>query len=83
MNEYSGYKNHATIVASEELTDYIYQFRSNYPEATVLDVKSECIEYLLQLSNHDTTVGAFIHVITDDIDWNFLYNDSMIIKARQ
>ena len=83
MNEYPGYKNHATFVASEELTDYIYQFRSNYPEATVLDVKSECIEYLLQLSNHDTTVGAFIHVITDDIDWNFLYNDSMIIKARQ
>ena len=83
MSEYPGYKNHATFVASEELTDYIYQFRSNYPEATVLDVKSECIEYLLQLSNHDTTVGAFIHVITDDIDWNFLYNDSMIIKARQ
>ena len=83
MSEYPGYKNHATFVASEELTDYIYQFRSNYPEATVLDVKSECIEYLLQLSNHDTTVGAFIHAITDDIDWNFLYNDSMIIKARQ
>ena len=83
MSEYPGYKNHATFVASEELTDYIYQLRSDYPEVTVLDVKSECLEYLLQLSNHDTTVGAFIHVITDDIDWNFLYNDSMIIKARQ
>jgi len=83
MNEYSGYKNHATIVASEELTDYIYQFRSNYPEATVLDVKSECLKYLLKLSNNDTTVGAFIHVVADDIDWDFLYNDSMIIRARQ
>jgi len=83
MSEYPGYKNHATFVASEELTDYIYQLRSDYPEVTVLDVKSECLKYLLKLSNNDTTVGAFIHVVADDIDWDFLYNDSMIIRARQ
>ena len=75
MSEYPGYKNHATLVASEELTDYIFQFRSDYPEAAVLDVKSECLNYLFQLSNHDTTVGAFIHVVADDIDWDFLYNE--------
>jgi hypothetical protein len=83
MSEYPGYKNHATFVASEELTDYIYQLRSDYPEVTVLDVKSECLKYLLKLSNNETTVGAFIHVVADDIDWDFLYNDSMIIRARQ
>ena len=83
MSEYSGYKNHATFVASEELTDYIYQLRSDYAEVTVLDVKSECLKYLLKLSNNDTNVGSFIYVISDDIDWDFLYNDSMIIKARQ
>lgn len=75
MSEYPGYKNHATLVASEELTDYIYQFRSDYPEAAVLDVKSECLKYLFQLANHDATVGAFIHVVADDIDWDFLYNE--------
>ena len=81
MSEYPGYKNRATFVASEELTDYIYQFRSNYPETTVLDVKSECLEYLLQLSNHKF-VNQFLHVIADDIDWEFLYNDAMTLTFK-
>ena len=82
MNEYPGYKNRATFVASICLGDSIQKLREDYPEMTILDVKKECLEFLLNHSNHKF-VNQFLHVIADDIDWEFLYNDSMTIKAHQ
>jgi hypothetical protein len=49
---------------------------------SILDVKRECLEFLLERSKH-RIVSQFIHVVADDIDWEFLYNDSMTIKAHQ
>ena len=46
---------------------------------SILDVKRECVEFLIQHSNHDT-VGALINVIADDIDWEFLYSDAMTLS---
>ncbi len=76
MNEYPGYKNRATWVASVCLGESINQLRADYPEMTVLDVKSECLEFLLNHSNHKF-VNQFIHVVADEIDWEFLYNDNL------
>ncbi len=76
MNEYPGYKNRATWVASICLGESINQLRADYPEMTVLDVKTECLEFLLNHSNHKY-VNQFIHVIADEIDWEFLYNDNL------
>lgn len=76
MNEYPGYKNRATWVASVCLGESINQLRADYPEMTVLDVKSECLEFLLNHSNHKF-VNQFIHVVADEIDWDFLYNDNL------
>ena len=76
MNEYPGYKNRATWVASVCLGESINQLRADYPEMTVLDVKTECLEFLLNHSNHKY-VNQFIHVIADEIDWDFLYNDNL------
>ncbi len=76
MNEYPGYKNRATWVASVCLGESINQLRADYPEMTVLDVKTECLEFLLNHSNHKF-VNQFIHVIADEIDWEFLYNDNL------
>jgi len=76
MNEYPGYKNRATFVASICLGDSIQKLREDYPEMTILDVKKECLEFLLNHSNHKF-VNQFLHVITDDIDWEFLYNDNL------
>ena len=82
MSEYPGYKNYATFVASVCLSEKIQKLRIERPNMSILDVKRECVEFLIQHSNHDT-VGALINVIADDIDWEFLYNDSMTIKAHQ
>ena len=76
MNEYPGYKNRATWVASVCLGESINQLRAHYPEMTVLDVKTECLEFLLNHSNHKF-VNQFIHVVADEIDWDFLYNDNL------
>jgi hypothetical protein len=76
MNEYPGYKNRATWVASICLGDSIQKLREDYPEMTVLNVKMECLEFLLNHSNHKF-VNQFLHVIADDIDWEFLYNDNL------
>ena len=76
MNEYPGYKNRATWVASVCLGESINQLRADYPEMTVLDVKTECLEFLLNHSNHKY-VNQFIHVVADEIDWDFLYNDNL------
>ena len=76
MNEYPGYKNRATWVASICLGDSIQKLREDYPEMTILDVKKECLEFLLNHSNHKF-VNQFPHVIADDIDWEFLYNDNL------
>ena len=76
MNEYPGYKNRATWVASVCLGESINQLRADYPEMTVLDVKTECREFLLNHSNHKF-VNQFIHVVADEIDWEFLYNDNL------
>ena len=43
---------------------------------------AESVEFLLERSTH-RIVSQFIHVVADDIDWEFLYNDSMTIKAHQ
>jgi uncharacterized protein (DUF433 family) len=45
MNEYPGYKNRATFVASICLGDSIQKLREDYPEMTILDVKKECLEF--------------------------------------
>ena len=80
MSEYPGYKNHATFVASVSfLSEKIQKLRNEHPNMSVLDVKRECVEFLLKHSSHDT-VGALIHVIADDIDWEFLYSDAMTLK---
>jgi hypothetical protein len=76
MNEYPGYKNRATWVASTCLGESINKLRADYPEMTILDVKKECLEFLLNHSNHKF-VNQFLHVIADDIDWEFLYNDNL------
>ena len=76
MNEYPGYKNRATWVASVCLGESINQLRADYPEMTVLDVKTECLEFLLNHSNHKF-VNQFLHVVADEIDWEFLYNDNL------
>ena len=76
MNEYPGYKNRATFVASICLGDSTQKLREDYPEMTILDVKKECLEFLLNHSNHKF-VNQFLHVIADDIDWEFLYNDNL------
>lgn len=76
MNEYHGYKNRATWVASTCLAESIKQLRTDYPEMSVLDVKTECLEFLLNHSNHKF-VNQFIYVVADEIDWDFLYNDDV------
>jgi len=48
---------------------------------SVLDVKKECLEFLLNNSNHKF-VNQFLHVIADDIDWDFLYNDAMTLTFK-
>ena len=82
MNEYPGYKNRATIVASICLGDSIQKLREDYPEMTILDVKKECLEFLLNHSNHKF-VNQFLHVIADDIDWELLYNDNLTSQLAQ
>ena len=82
MNEYPGYKNRATWVASICLGDSIQKLREDYPEMTILDVKKECLEFLLNHSNHKF-VNQFLHVIADDIDWEFLYNDNLTSQLAQ
>jgi len=82
MNEYPGYKNRATFVASICLGDSIQKLREDYPEMTILDVKKECLEFLLNHSNHKF-VNQFLHVIADDIDWEFLYNDNLTSQLAQ
>ena len=79
MSEYPGYKKHATFVASVSLSEKIQKLRNEHPNMSILDVKRECVQFLLQHSSHDT-VGALIHVIADDIDWEFLYSDAMTLK---
>jgi hypothetical protein len=76
MNEYPGYKNPATWVASVCLGESIQKLREDDPKMTVLDVKTECMEFLLNHSNH-RFVNQFLHVIADDIDWDFLYHDNL------
>lgn len=82
MNEYPGYKNRATFVASICLGDSIQKLREDYPEMTILDVKKECLEFLLNHSNHKF-VNQFLHVIADDIDWELLYNDNLTSQLAQ
>ena len=82
MNEYPGYKNRATFVASICLGDSIQKLREDYPEMTILDVKKECLEFLLNHSNHKF-VNQFLHVVADDIDWEFLYNDNLTSQLAQ
>ena len=79
MSEYPGYKNYATFTASVCLSEKIQKLRIERPNMSILDVKRECVEFLIQHSNHDT-VGALIQVIADDIDWEFLYSDAMTLK---
>ena len=79
MSEYPGYKNYATFVASVCLSEKIQKLRIERPNMSILDVKRECVEFLIQHSNHDT-VGALINVIADDIDWEFLYTDAMTLS---
>jgi hypothetical protein len=79
MSEYPGYKNYATFVASVSLSEKIQKLRIERPNMSILDVKRECVEFLIQHSNHDT-VGALIQVIADDIDWEFLYSDAMTLS---
>ena len=76
MNEYPGYKNRATWVASVCLGESIQKLREDDPELTVLGVKKECMEFLHNHSNH-RFVNQFLHVIADDIDWDFLYHDNL------
>jgi len=61
MSEYPGYKNYATFVASVSLSEKIQKLRIERPNMSILDVKRECVEFLIQHSNHDT-VGALIHL---------------------
>ena len=81
MNEYPGYKNRATFVASVCLSESIQQLRKENPEMTVLGVKKACLQFLLDNSNHKF-VNQFLHVIADDIDWDFLYNDAMTLTFK-
>jgi hypothetical protein len=81
MNEYPGYKNRATFVASVCLSESIQQLRKDNPEMSVLGVKLECLKFLLNNSNHKF-VNQFLHVIADDIDWDFLYNDAMTLTFK-
>ena len=59
-----------------EIYPIVRKLREDYPEMTILDVKKECLEFLLNHSNHKF-VNQFLHVIADDIDWEFLYNDNL------
>lgn len=74
--QYNGYKNRATFVASVCLGESIQKLREDDPEMTVLGVKKECMEFLLNHSNHKF-VSQFLYVMADDIDWDFLYNDNL------
>ena len=82
MSEYPGYKNRATFVASVCLSESIKTLRDENPKMSILDVKRDCLEFLLEHSKH-RIVSQFILVVSEDIDWDFLYNDSMTIKAHQ
>lgn len=82
MSEYPGYKNQATFVASVCLSESIKTLRDENPKMSILDVKRECLKFLLKRSRH-RIISQFIHVVSDEIDWEFLYNDSMTIKAHQ
>ena len=79
MSEYPGYKNRATFVASVCLSESIKTLRDENPKMSILDVKRECLEFLLKRSTHKI-VSQFIHVVADDIDWEFLYSDAMTLK---
>ena len=81
MSEYPGYKNRATFVASVCLSESIQQLRTEHPNMSVLDVKRECLQFLLERSTH-RIVSQFIHVVADDIDWEFLYNDAMTLTFK-
>jgi hypothetical protein len=81
MSEYPGYKNRATFVASVCLSESIQQLRIEHPNMTVLGVKKECLQFLLDNSKHKF-VNQFLHVIADDIDWEFLYNDALTLSFK-
>jgi hypothetical protein len=81
MSEYPGYKNRATFVASVCLSESIKTLRDENPKMSILDVKRECLEFLLNNSKHKF-VNQFLHVIADDIDWEFLYNDAMTLTFK-
>jgi hypothetical protein len=63
------------------LSESIQQLRTEHPNMSVLDVKMECLQFLLNNSNHKF-VNQFLHVIADDIDWDFLYNDAMTLTFK-
>ena len=76
MNEYPGYKNPATWVASVCLGESIQKLREDYPKMTVLDVKMECLEFLLnQFKPHSLKMNG-------ESDWVFINSGFPMNRAK-
>jgi hypothetical protein len=73
MNEYPGYKNRATFVASG-FRDKVKELRKEYPSITVLQLKTEIVS--MMVSQVESGIACeLIYIASDTIDWDFIYND--------
>ena len=73
MNTLSPYKNEATFVASF-FQNKVKELRKEYPSITVLQLKVAIVE--LMVADVENAIACqLIRIASDDIDWDFIYND--------
>jgi len=73
MNTLSPYKNEATFAASF-FQGKVKELRKQYPNITVLQLKVAIVE--LMVSDVENPIACqLIRIASDDIDWDYIYND--------
>ena len=71
--DYSPYKNQATFVASF-FQGEVKKLRKEYPSITVLQLKVAIVE--MMVSDVENAIACqLIRIASDDIDWDYIYND--------
>ena len=74
MNKYySPYKNQATFVASF-FQGKVKELRKQYPSITVLQLKVAIVD--MMVADVENAIACqLIRIASDDIDWDYIYND--------
>ena len=71
--DYSPYKNQATFVASF-FQGKVKELRKKYPSITVLQLKVAIVD--MMVADVENAIACqLIRIASDDIDWDYIYND--------